>query len=250
MKLFVAYAALFVTALLVFIVAFAPASLVWRLVSDDASKYVPQLQVRTIQGTIWSGKARLAYLDFPDTTVSWTTRPGALLLGRVDVHVQAIAEHLHVDGMAHITPSGFDLTTEGKVGSEYINPVSRIDGLTYSGELTTTAPVELTSDFSWITRASGSLHWSGGNIVYFTAQGAQTIDLPPLDGVISRNGQNVQLDVNHAVNTLIVVDLRPTGWVAVNLKARLFELAKLPWPSGQSPDDTALTLEEQVFGSR
>jgi hypothetical protein len=44
--------------------------------------------------------------------------------------------------------------------------------------------------------------------------------------------------------------LKPDGWAEISVKARLFDLAKVPWPAGSNLDETVLLLEEQLFRGR
>lgn len=246
MKRALLYLAVFITGFTVFVVAFLPASSAWLLVKDDVARALPNLEVLAVTGTVWQGQAGIRYREFPPTDLDWSLSPFELLKGRALVDTVVAGSGHQLDGTATITPGGADFSVKGHVDSTYINTVSRRYGLTFSGRLEIQR-LRLAADPRWFTAADGAFSWPGGPIVYNTIQGRQTITLPGLDGRLHLDGEDLQLDVVRGDAKLMAITLRPTGWVLVDMKARLFDLAALPWPAGASPDDTALMLEEKLF---
>ena len=249
MKQLVIYVLIFLLGFTGFVIAFAPAALVWQLASGDITRQMPNLQVLDVSGTVWSGKAQVRYWNFPATRVSWSVRPLSLLSGRVDLHTVASGDHIHLTADSKITPGHVNTQAAGHIDGQWLNPVATDYGLNFSGKLTITT-LTLASDYHWFTGASGNFHWTGGTIIYGTAQGPQPIDLPPLDGTLRETDNQLHLRIVHTSQPLIAIALRRTGWVKVDIKTRLFELANLHWPEGESMGDTALTFEEQLFPAR
>ena len=219
MKLFLVYAVLFSIGVVAFVIALAPASLLWQFSRENVSRALPELNVLVVNGTLWSGNAYIRYDKFPDTRVNWSAKPASLLHGRLDVDGVATGDNLYLTVDSRTAPSQLDITATGAVESSYINKVSRGYGLTCSGRITIDR-MHLISDFSWFSAADGHLSWNGGNIMYNTAHGMESIILPALVGILHRNGNDLQLDIKHDSDTLIVVTLRPTGWVAVDTRDR------------------------------
>jgi hypothetical protein len=240
------YLAVFVTGFTIFVVAFLPASSAWLLVKDDVARVLPKLEVQAVTGTVWQGQAGIRYREFPPTDLDWSLSPLELLKGRALVDTVAAGAGHQLDGTTTITPDAADFSFKGHVDSDYINTVSRQYGLTFSGRLEIQR-LHLAADPRWFTSADGAFSWPGGPIVYNTIQGPQTLTLPGLDGRLYLDGENLRLDVVRGDASLMSITLRPTGWVLVDLKARLFDLAALPWPAGAAPDDSALMLEEKLF---
>ena len=249
MRRLATYAVVFLAGFMAFLVAFAPAATIWQFARADVQKRLPNLQVLSVDGTIWSGSANIRYWNFPPTDVRWSIAPLSLLHARLDLKTVASGDYIHLETNARIARDRIDALTDGYVESPWINPVSTNYGLKYSGRLTVDS-LALVSDFRWFSKAAGKLHWNGGQVVYQTARGPQGIQLPAMDGTLHEDGGNLNLDITQAARTLIAITLRRTGWVKVDIKAGLMEAANLPWPPGESRGDTALMLEEQLFPAR
>ena len=246
MKLLLTYAVVFLLGIVVFLVAFAPASSIWQLAKGDVANKLPHLLVQDISGTIWSGRGTIRYWNFPAAKLDWSLSPLSLLRGRLEFQSVAAGDNIHLEASGNVTAGHLDVVTTGRIDSAFINPVSSKFGLTYTGRLEVRR-VHLVSDLSWFSEADGTLHWDGGPIIYHTSQGPRNIVLPGLDGALQQQGEDLRLDIKQGIHNLIVITLHRTGWVAVNMKVRLFDTAGMPWPAGESPDDTALMLEEQLF---
>lgn len=249
MKRFLIYAAVFIAGFVTFVLIFAPAATVWQLSRSQIERQLPNLQVTSVEGTIWSGSANLRYWNFPSTDVHWRILPLSLLRGRLDFVTVASGNHIHLETNGSIAPGHIDAVSNGIIDSAWINPVSTQYGLKFTGKLTVNA-LHLVSDFRWFSEADGMLHWNGGPIYFQTARGPQGISLPALDGALQEAGEDLHLDVTHASRRLLNVVLHRSGWAKVDLKTRLFKTANLPWPAGEKQEDTALSVEEQLFSPR
>ncbi len=247
MKRILIYSTVALLSFLGFIVAFAPASPFWGLVEADVKRQLPGLDLYTIDGTIWSGSARFKYRTFPQSRLAWDLAPLPLLAGTARLDVTANGDGHHIEGSGDIRPAGGEIRQiSGFLHSSFINAASEPYGLTFPGRLDILG-LALNLDQGWFTRASGNIHWDGGRIIYHTYRGAQVFDLPPLDGKLYLRQKQLALDIHHQEQTVLNVTLKPDGWARVDLKARLFELADLPWPEDLAPGDTVIQVEEQVL---
>jgi hypothetical protein len=145
---------------------------------------------------------------------------------------------------------------QGKISSSFVNQESETLGLTFTGELEL-LNINFSADRRWITAIDGNLHWTGGKVHYRPDSSAdpgytpgQIFELPALDGALSLEGNILLLNVVYRGASLILVRLKPDGWAEISVKARLFDLAKVPWPAGSNLDETVLLLEEQLFRGR
>lgn len=249
MKLIVVYAIAFLLGFIGFVIAFAPASIVWQLVSTDVERQLPDLQIISIHGTLWSGNADVRYWNFPPTTVRWSVAPAALIHTRLDIRAVASGDNIHLDVKGGATLEHFSADATGYIGSAWINPVSTNYGLGYTGRLKIDR-LHMAADPRWFTAAAGNLHWNGGQVIYHTARGPQTINLPRLDGKLYERNNALHLDISDAGQPLITVRLRRSGWLKVNIKTRLMRVADLSWPGGEAQGATALSFEEQIFPAR
>lgn len=231
-----------------FVVVFAPASLVWRMAEQQVLRQVPDLHVLRVGGTVWSGKADLAYRQFPTSELSWTVSPMPILGGEIDTTLELRGEgHEFVTAASISQQAAVIQSLVGYVDALYINRVSQPQGLTFAGRVDV-RNLNVVSDLVWVQQASGEIYWPGGKIISRTrAAGTRVFDLPAIQGDISMRGEVISLNLHHANQTIVEIFLKRDGWVTVAVKARLFEIANLPWPAGSSPSDTVLEFQEQII---
>lgn len=246
MKRLLVYFVVFVVVLTGVLIAFAPASIAWLALKDDVANAAPGLEVTAIKGTLWQGDAQFHYLRLPPTGLEWKVAPASVFMGHPVATLATSGDDQHIDAKAGVAGEVIHFDATGYVDSRYVNAISRDLGLTFTGRLEINK-LELDGDSRWFNSADGDLHWNGGQIMYQTSEGPQLLKLPPMDGKLAMAGNNLQLAITSNGQSMLDVVLKPTGWVAITLKVRLFEVANLQWPTGAGPDDTALTLEEKIF---
>ncbi|MEX0943961.1 MAG: type II secretion system protein N [Pseudomonadales bacterium] len=229
-----------------FIVVFGPASAIWNLVKADVKVAMPDLKVSSVAGTAWNGSANLKYRDLPDATLRWTTNPGALLGGQLSFDTQLAGTGQDISGPLVFSTNEVNAQFQGKITSEFVNPLSTRYGLTFPGSLTI-EHLALVTDGNWFKHVSGAFYWDGGPVHYDTYQGLQEVLLPPLSGELEQQGEEVLLRITHEGKSLINITLQPTGWARIEIKTRLFVLAQLPWPTTSDLDAPVLLMEEKLF---
>lgn len=251
MKKFFAYTAIALVTFCIVVIAFAPAALLWRQVDQEVLANVPELQVSSVRGTLWQGTANIFYRQFPGSQLDWTIAPGAALTQQTaEADLKLVGEGHEL--IANLRATAGQLYVDSAVGfidALYINRVSQPQGLTFAGRVDIRR-LNLDSDLKWIQRAEGDIYWPGGKIVSRTmAAGTRVFDLPALVGEIRMRGQDINLILHPENPNQVLVDIlvKPTGWVVVAVKARLFDVAGLPWPAGSSLEDTVLQFEEQLL---
>ncbi len=258
MKRILLYASAGTLAFLVFIVAFAPARLLYATVETELDKIIPEIQLVSMSKTVWNGDALLRYRAFPDSALNWNLAAVPLITARVSADINLTGDghelftHLDLTGAESLIQ---DL--QGTIKSNYVNQESENLGLTFTGDLEL-QDIDISADRRWLTSIRGNLHWTGGKVHYkprISAGGqgnspGQIFELPALDGALSLDGQILVLDVVYQGANLVLIRLKPDGWAEISVKARLFDLAGVPWPAGSSLDDTVLQLEEQLFRGR
>ena len=240
-----------------FIIAFAPSSLLYSTVEAELNKVIPEIHLVAMTDTIWRGNALLRYRGFPDFTLSWRLAAAPLITANISADIE-------VRGAGHALSTHLDLNQaetfivglQGKIASSFINQESENLGLRFTGDLEL-QNIDLSADRSWVTAIDGNLHWTGGKVHYTPHSPAdsmhipgQIFELPALDGALSLEGNILLLNVVYQGDSLILVRLKPDGWAEISVKARLFDLAKVPWPAGSNLDETVLQLEEQLFRGR
>ena len=100
---------------------------------------------------------------------------------------------------------------------------------------------------SGIVQIQGNIHWTGGNVLYQTGNGSQSVKLPALDGELTIKDSKLTLLVDNSRLPVLSIHLQRDGWVELRFNARLLALADLPVPQGTNPDDLVLTVEEKIL---
>jgi len=232
---------------LVFILVMAPASLLVSLAGDNL-KQVPDLEIGRVDGRIWTGSAEVQYQGFP-AMVSWHLAALPLVLGRLSADVEVTGDGL--DAAFHVSANGQEGTLTGTtalVSARYINQVSVGYGLDLSGQFSFSSE-EISFNNRWVTAATGDLDWPGGIIHIETPERIHSVDLPPLQGELSMDGDSVQLAISDRGTALIDLSLKPSGWAAVGVSFDFIELAGLPIPldANSGSAGPALLIEEKVL---
>ena len=230
---------------MVILIIRAPANFAWQMISDDID--VPELTIYSVGGTVWNGKTRFGFRDFPDSDLTWNLAPWPLFNGAADMQID-------VKGIGHEIHSNVTLSDNtgrlnnlrGILDSEYINQAGRRLGLQFTGELLL-EEINIVSDGAWFTEMQGLIHWTGGQMLYRESVGFSAVTLPPLDGKLDLVAGLLTLVISQQDLPLLTITLERDGWATVALKARLFDLVNLPWPNGNSADDTVLIIEENIL---
>jgi hypothetical protein len=254
-----------------FILVYAPARPLWGFISDDVGRQAPHLQVRAVGGTVWQGQADIQFLPpvpsgvppsgvppsgmppsgMPPSRLAWRLAPAGLLAGELRLMLDLAGAGHQLQARTSLTPAQLVVhNLAGEVQASYLQPLATPYGLGLSGALEI-RNITLTSAGNWLASAAGHLQWTGGRLEFPTPLGPQQIYLPAMQGNISLQGDNLALEVlTQAVaggEPILTILVKPTGWVEVAIKARLFKLAQLPWPATAGLDATALTVEEKLF---
>jgi len=241
------YIAVGIVTFLLFIILFAPAKVIWRLLDDKVSPSLFSLS--HIEGTFWQGSADLTGKFLPPGEIEWQINPIHLITGKV-------MTHLSLHGSFHNLTTSVSMESKqlhinelsGSVQAEAVNPLIDNYGFQVSGNLDL-QDLNLHLAENWIEHLSGNLEWSGGMVKYSTFRSAQLYELPPLAGDLMMQSTVVVLDIKDITNELAVLAVRldRNGWGKVILKGRLFDLAAQPWPIQGAPDDVVLEVEEKIW---
>ena len=238
-----------ITALLsftVFLALYAPAGIAYRFVKEDVAR-LPDTSIFRVGGTVWNGSADIQYRDFPGSQLNWSLAPLPLLSGTADLTLDIVGLGHELSGNLMTDGKDGEITrVNGSIRSDYINHVSSRYGLRFSGSLEIN-DVNVAVDHDWFSKVDGKIHWTGGDVLYQTENGSQSVNLPPLEGELSINDSKLTLFVNNVRLPVLSIYLQQDGWAELRFNARLLTLADLPVPEGTKPDDVVLTIEEKIL---
>lgn len=229
------YLVLGFVALLLALVARAPASLLQKAVSPSLP-----FQVSAWGGTLWSGQAAVQAGE--PGFWRWQTLPLSLLRGRLALQLDAAGPldlHGRVErGVGGWAARGLHGTVPGRLVQPVLPP-----GWSLPGEVEL-AGVDLARRGivagAW-TAAAGKLRWAGGVMQYNLGSQPQSATLPPLVASLRRDGDQllVILVEEGGGGALADVKVAPDGAVETKLRERLLRYSGRT--SGASPDAVVVT---------
>ena len=229
-------------AFLAFALILMPAS-VARFVTNR----VDGLVMRAVGGTLWDGRANLAYRGEGIGEVAWTFVPRGVLDGEVRVRWRLTDADVDLSGIA---AQGFGralLHASGHVGAAAVNRVLGRYDIALAGDFEAT-DLDVVSDGS--TRASGAIAWSGGRTFYRLSGQNHDTALPAIVAEVRTVDGEHTLDARLAADAaapLIHARVKPSGWIEIGLTRRFTALAGKPWPVAGDENAVVLTVEEQLF---
>jgi hypothetical protein len=229
------------------IVLRAPADPVWRLLAPQVKSALPGLLVSRVAGTVWEGQAQLQYANMLPGNLTWQLAPSGLLSGRLpfNASVTGDAHQLQMTGSVSLSQLHIEALT-GTLDGRYLSQYGQRYQIQLAGELNILNLSFITTQH-WPVAAAGEFTWSGGTVSIPGPEDRQYLQLPALRGQLAMLDQDLQLQLSDTGQELLTIILQPTGWAKVAIKTRMFKLANITLPGNQSPDDTALTLEEKIF---
>lgn len=233
---------------LIFVAVMAPASLLIGLLRDDITQAVPALKIGHVSGTIWNGTATVQYQNFPPADLDFSIAFLPLLTGSLDTAITLTGDGLDARFDGEFANEGGRITQlNAIIASHYINAVTIGYGLDLSGEVVV-SDANLAFDRQWLTALTGQINWSGGIVHIENPAQFYSVKLPPVNGELAMDGQNLQL-VLAAESELLNIRLKPDGWAEVGVSYAMMALAELPVPGNPPADSSkpALLLEEKVL---
>lgn len=247
MKRILLFAAAGITGFLIFLVVFAPAAAAWALIRGDVEAQAPGMRISNVNGTIWSGSAQVDVRNMPPTSLLWRNVDISILDNTVAAAVQLSGIHHDIQtqlvGEANVLRLA---STSGTINADYINALGEPYGLTLTGTISI-EQLDLDTNFRWVNALNSGLYWSGGNVRYTTYNQTQLFTFPRLDISVRLEGDDIQVLVTHAGEEVINVSVTPAGLARINVRARLFLVANLPWPGNQPPDESVIEIEQPLW---
>jgi len=225
-----------------------PVSFAWDMAQQWLPEQTRPFQVTAERGTIWQGEVQFKYMYF-EGSAAWILRPWQLFSSGewIDLHLQSVDGELlgqggYADGAVSVSGlMSLDLQALRPILSQH-----RID---LGGELMVN---DLLLAIDPLTRrpvaASGFARWEGGPVSYPLGRKRQSADMPPLLGELGLRGDSVELAVSDEISRQNVMLLRvtPDGYVELQVRRRLLDLAAAPWSQRGQPDDVVFKIKQPL----
>jgi len=234
-----------------FLVVFAPAGLLKQLLSP-----LQGVELQSPTGTLWRGSADLYLADLPAGLVDWSFRPATILKGSLGYHVRLTGPDHALTADVAAAPSRITLSAEGSFDSQYLNPWMAPYEIGLGGEIrlddvalsvfTAVSERDAASPALAPGEASGSLHWTGGNVRYRLSGQSYSGNLPPLVAVLGE-GLEAYVYPRDEQTPLLRAQLLDNGFIKIGITRLLTRLLNNPWPGSDADHETVLEVEEQLF---
>jgi len=226
------------------LIAMTPLS--WLRHFFDPGMQAAGIRVEQLEGSLWSGQARIQGPQVPQLHLTWQAKPLYLLVLRLPFHWQLSNTDLELDGGLTVKPTGARL--EGVNG--YIDDAAFADiASSYGADVTGRLRLDnISLSAGWNAQPGeldGELSWSGGTVSVPFGNERQTFDVPQLQGQLSSDDNGWQALVQAMDETpLVEAALSRDGLGSLSVKRALAERLNLAIPAGR---ETLFEITQQVL---
>lgn len=232
-----------------FLLTLLPASIFFALLPQEV-RAAKDLIIGHPVGTIWSGHTTIQFRNFPESSVQWQFEE----ISANDL-TPAATYNLRITGPHHDMTAEFTISElqlslnqlQGSIHANDINQLSTEYGHHFNGELVLNR-ISLTTDFRCLQSLAGQIHWDGGSIILNVTEPPLRLELPAISGLLDSNDCNASLVLEKQPDKLMVIQLKPSGWVEVQIYQPMLSLAGLaePTPPGNELKPVLL-FEEKIL---
>jgi len=234
---------------LVALVVMVPAGWLWHYLEPRVD-LPPQVQVETVAGTLWQGRASLA-ADVLPLTLDWqlglpllsglslpvdlAVRSGASLIdGRVEA---GLSGNLRFDGSGDIRVADFESLIE-RSGGAMLEGRVRVQQVT------------LVLDDQAVVQADGLADWPGGQVSWPMGGRRQQADFPPMQARMAGRDGDLALTIfeQGVTGAAARASVTPAGMMEIEVYHRLLELAGQRWSDAAQPDDVVFRVQQPLLG--
>jgi hypothetical protein len=242
----ISFTALGIISLCGFLLTLLPASIFFSLLPQDI-RTSSDLLIGHPNGTIWSGKTTLEFRNFPASSLQWRFSGISIsgLKPSASYHLIMAGAHHEIQARLNISELQLSLDQlQGFIHSKGINQLSAEYGHQFSGELLV-QDGSLTTDFGCLQALTGQLDWDGGNIVLNVSEPPLNLQLPAMTGILDSKGCNASLSLKQQTDKLMVIYLKPSGWVEAEVYQKMLRLAGLAQQKTVNDESKPVLLFEE-----
>ncbi|PTY36288.1 hypothetical protein BGP77_02965 [Saccharospirillum sp. MSK14-1] len=229
-----------------FLALIAMIPLSWLRHFFDPALQAAGIRVEQLDGSLWSGEARLQAPHIPSLQLDWQAQPLYLLTLRLPYQWQLSNTALELTGRVTVKPSGVRLDDV----SGYIDDVAFADiASTYGADIQGRLRLsDVDVSASWRAQPGdldGEFSWSGGAVSVPFGSRREQFEVPQMQGLLASDDNGWQADIRAMDNTsLINARLSQEGLGSLSVKRALAERLNLPIPAGR---ETLFEISQQVL---
>lgn len=231
------------------LLAFMPASFALGIVRTWAAEENLPVQIAAEQGTLWKGSAQLSHPFFAGT-IDWKLQPLKIAFGGQALDLVLQSAESRLTGNAGYADGAVRITSDLTMNLQVLAPLLSRHRIDIGGELSVSnLQILLNLQSLWPDSASGSAIWSGGPVQYPVGRELSSVIMPPFNGSIRQQEQDIGLLVKDGERQweVMYMALTPEGVVEIHIRKHLLDLAEAPWGSGGKPDDVVFKLQQKLW---
>jgi len=244
------YLSLFLLSLMLFLLAFLPADVVWHkgIAPQLKGTNIP-VKVLSLNGTIWDGQALVQYQNI-ESIVEWDISILGLLSLElpVDLQVKSQVGLINMNASIGLSSSYVELIS-ADIDLAYLTPLFKRQRVKLNGQFVAKG-VQFEVVDNQLKSASGLLSWSGGDIAYPAGRQLHERTLPMFKGRLeTKTNGDVFLGVRDAGGTFDVIEglLDPEGSAMLTVKRRLLDLSDEAWSQNSREKDTVFKVKKNIY---
>ena len=249
-KKVVLYSFIFLLSLLIFLVCFLPANVVWeKAIAPQINTRQLGVEVQKVVGTIWHGQALVRYQGLSGIA-EWDVDLSGLLGLSLPVALNVNSEAGEV--LADIDVSASKLSAEiikAHIDLQVLTPLFRAQRVSLDGELLV-KNLRVAIQDGKIIDASGLASWSGGDIAYPAGRTVHERSLPTFKAVLTTaDSGDVYVGIRDSQATFDVInaDLKTDGTAMLRITRRLLDLSSEPWSQNSTERDVVFKVKKVLY---
>ena len=244
----------FVLAFSVFVLAKAPARVIWNETLKNNAAIQASLRsvgvlIKDVEGSVWDGRALVQYKGI-SSIINWDMHLSEVFALHFPVAFFIESQAGELEALLTLGISEIELSvSRADVDLSAINPAIRSQRVTLDGQLML-KDVDLRFEEQKLKFAKGLVSWSGGDIAYPAQRVIHQRTLPSFRGLVDTNSDGeITAGVRDSGGAfdLIEANVSSEGEALVKVKRRLLDLADEHWPANSNEQDVVFKVKKKIY---
>lgn len=233
---------------LVTLVIRVPAGWVWHQASAHVT-LPPQVQVRQVSGTIWSGAAGVVVAGYP-VRASWDLAWPSLSSRQLPVSLVIASSQSSLNGDLTVGwPGSASLNANGHIAvAEFEDLIRQSGGAMIEGEVLIDRLQVRVKD-NKLTNATGYGRWDGGPVSWPMGNRTGQANFPAMEADLSTTDGGLALMVSEQGGDGPAADVNIlwNGTMELRVYKRMVDLAEQPWSGSAAPGDVIFRVRQPLL---
>ena len=244
------YLFVFLLSLLIFLVYFLPANVVWEKgIEPKINARQLGVDVQKVVGTIWHGQALVRYKGLSGIA-QWDVQLDKLVSLSLPIELNINSVVGEVDAVVDLSLSKVRAeVSKAQIQLKGLSPLLKAQRVSLDGELFVKNLLVVIENKK-ITNASGLASWSGGDIAYPAGRAVHERSLPMFKATLeTRDSGDVYVGIKDPQATFDVInaDLKTDGTAMLRITRRLLDLSSEPWSQNSDEQDVVFKVKKVLY---